>query len=347
MREMADLSALGRGTIHHSLLRRLKSEADVTIIPAYVDRWGGQKKNKSRYHGHWQPSIDTLAWGHTGHSLATLVSNNNTRAREIRLWRCTDPFLEQIRRQVRWRVIHEAERLWESDYAILQYRKQTWPMPRSEAAPVVRIRDHLFAPEALYDDPTELKMEPRHGSKWLTDPVNGKLSRRQRARSDVSDEWVTSTALNMLSQLHSWYDINLGYSRRCQQGVLLPSVTTFIEARKQWHLARMKFWLDSGAIANMDTGANLNWNLVKGVREGLGLPRECRGDDGRVGQKDKGLLEAFNKIITSVCTYSLHGPELCWNRKPFERGGYEGLIDHFAKRHSFSFWTEEIAFSHK
>ncbi|KAI9670202.1 MAG: hypothetical protein M1831_006415 [Alyxoria varia] len=275
-----------------------------------------------------------------GDSLATLMLNKKIRSREIRLSQMSDSSPEKIRQQIRWRIINEAERIWESDGAALVCRKEVWQMFR-QAAPALRIKDHLFAPEALHDDPMEYIVEPFR-RKWLQDPVKDKLSWHELTFTKVSDEWVTSTALEMIYKLltpclpYNWRRTRVERSR-------ISSVTTWSEARKQWQLARMKSSLDSGAVVNMDAGAHLHWDRVKGIREDLGLPRECHGDHGRVGRKDKSLLEAFSKIITSTCPF---GHACCgWTRKPFERKSHEGLIDHYAKRHKEIFWTREIAFT--
>lgn len=237
--------------------------------------------------------------------------------------------------------------------------KSSYKIFRTRFAPTHLLKSFLFPDYAICDNPHQLPYSAATG--WMDDPTMS-LKRNDDFRQVLSQAWIRGKAQDMLLRLTDWRHTE--YDRKGRGGY----VTSWMDAIKEWHIARMEAELKSGAIVRMDhVAADLQqdgryWRIHKlrvklglqdhGTKSMIPLPeRPERGIvvspeayeefhrlDQRADEAEQKQLEGikyFNKFLRHTCV-ACPGTSLLLYPM-----GFEGMLEHLRVWHPKIYFTSD------
>ncbi|KAI9778693.1 MAG: hypothetical protein M1839_007924 [Geoglossum umbratile] len=209
-----------------------------------------------RVRKYFQPQVNQAVLEITGYSWDTVYLMWQRTQQEKKNARLQSSPTEARRRAVRLKVVAAAEELWEGrdpfpaelvdpDTGSIQLithlgtpDSTKYAAFRNRFAPTKKLRDFLFSPAALSDKPALLAYYSE--GTWLADPTKQLHSVQQF--SNVNTAWLSCNASLMLEKLTNWR-----HSKYSDDG-MGGSVDSWREAVMSWHLTRLEWELESGAI---------------------------------------------------------------------------------------------------
>ncbi len=327
---------------------------------------------------YFKPEIDHLLTIYTGLNFQTNLLVYRRWQQQEEKYRRETSSLEARRRNVRRLILAAAEQMWEGidpcpspsvcadtgDFLGWRPRPHmptevSFEVFRGRFAPTSKLREFLFPDYALSDTPYQLPYTSATG--WMEDPTTS-LKKNDDFCQRVTGTWICNQALSMLSCLTDWRHPE--YNRKGRGGY----VTSWMEAVKKWHIARMEAELESGAIVRMDYakegphGARHHWRIQK-LRAKLGMQKEGlsamtplpkhpeRGvkvsneayDEfsrleklaSEAEQKRAEGIKHFNKIVRHSCVAC---PDTSLLLYPM---GFEGVLEHLRIWHPKLYFTSD------
>ena len=327
---------------------------------------------------YFKPEIDHLLAFFTGLDFDTNLMVYKRWQQEAEKGRRQTSTLETRRRAVRYLIVAAAEDMWNGiepfpapvvcadtgnviGWNLLadSPTKSSYKVFRTRFAPTHLLKSFLFPDYALCNNPNQLPYNAASG--WMDDPTMS-LKRTDDFLQEVTHAWVRDKACGMLSCLTDWRHTE--YYRKGRGGY----VTNWMDAVKEWHIARMEAELKSGAIVRMDhVAADLQqdkhyWRIHK-LRTKLGLQDE--GADGmnplpkrpergiavsreaydefqhlnqRAAEAEQKQLEGikhFNQILRHTCVAC---PDTSLLMYPM---GFEGMLEHLRMYHPKLYFTTD------
>lgn len=322
---------------------------------------------------YYRPSVDVVLRELHDTGVADLVLQKEIFMSERKLGLLAATKVEAQRRIVREAITKAAEQIWDGfdpyPAKIRNVRGEVvtsqtnpalptvdqWKSFRDRFCPTSKLKEMLFPSAKVIDPPTSASVQKDH--QWLYDSTMELKTQTDFNR--LTPQWITATALDMLYQLVDYTDAH--YAEDGHGG----SITTWVEAAKDWHIERLDTELASGSVMAMQhiTPAMRvhNDGMHRGIanlRERLGITRNPQHLQ-HVPEADKALIRSlFEKENRGSPTYR-HNPtateatvnkyfhriirEAC-SRCPvssflFSPIGYEGLLEHMRSHHPDIFWV--------
>ena len=300
---------------------------------------------------YYRPSVSAFLRERTGMTLEDFVVEERIRKCATDNAKMQAIGLEVFRRPVRRRIVEAARALWEgvdpcrvaiinSLGAVIGYQNRAtipgenvWRAFRTRFAPTESLERFLFSQSKLVERPSELPYSA--SCVYLKDSTMGLKKAKLKS---LSAEWITSTALEMLVTLTDY--TNHDYQSNGCGG----SVTTWINAAKDWHAQRLDTELAAGDVMQMrfiTEQMRLNdTRMYRGIaklRVKLGVlefPLHRKSDAG--SQNELKINKFFRKIATRSC---VHCPVSSYLFRPM---GMEGLLEHMRINHPRHFWAGEF-----
>ena len=284
--------------------------------------------------------------------------------------------LEAHRRQVRLGIVQFAQTMWEGQDPdpdelidaetgeILERLPRahlsspdTFKVFRERFAPTHELRKYLFPAYNVVTRPSMLPYDPATG--WMHDPTTAlKLNDFQH----LTSRWISDHAENMLRRLTQWREGT--YYRKGYGGY----VGNWVDAAKQYHIARLEAELDSGCTVHISHApathhGNDCFARIRKLRMKCGLQDEGAAHMHALPQRphrdnlitqyslkeyvdlDQQAVDAelvrqegiksFNKIVRKSCVAC---PDTTLLFYPM---GFEGLVQHMKFGHAKLFWETD------
>ncbi|MCJ1257558.1 hypothetical protein MMC24_005384 [Lignoscripta atroalba] len=322
------------------------------------------------------PEVDHILRSNTGLDMKTTALVQKVLVQMAMKCRVEVSNVEARRRQVRRNVVAFAQMIWEGadpdpDELIdaetgkligWQPRphlcsSDTFRVFRERFAPTSELGKFLFPSYHLALHPSQVLYDAASG--WMEDPTT---CLRINDFRQLTRRWVSDRAEEMLYQLTQWRDNN--YYRKGFGGY----ISNWMNAAKEYHLARLDSELKSGSTVNMAYAPAVShgshyFSRVRKLRAKCGLQSErCAHmpslperpqHEGLVTQysldeyirldqtaakaekdREEGI-KYFNKIIRKSCVAC---PDTMLLFYPM---GFEGLVEHMRVGHARLFWETD------
>lgn len=299
---------------------------------------------------YYRPSVNEFLRERTGMTLEDFIVEERIRKCAMNNKKIQAIKMEAFRRPVRRRIVEAARALWEgvdpcrvaitNDRGeVVDYQnratmpdEKVWRAFRTRFAPTQSLERVLFPQSKLVETPSELPYSAPCA--FLKDPT---MRLKKTQLRGVSAEWIASTALDMLLTLTAYK------SPEYRSNGCGGSVTTWINAAKDWHRRRLEAELAAGDVmqmsfitAQMRQDDHRMYRGIGKLRVKLGLHELPRHRNYAVSQDEMTLNKFFAKIINQAC---VHCPISSYLFRPI---GIEGLLEHMRINHPSYFWAGEF-----